>query len=51
VKDGRSVASTMGVTAVDGLMTATRRGALNPGVLIHLMDQCGFGARDLEDFI
>ena len=51
IKDGRSVASTMGFTAVDGLMMGTRCGALDPGVLIHLMDQYGFGARELEDFI
>ena len=51
IKDGRGVASMMGFTAVDGLMMGTRRGALDPGVLIHLMDQYGFGARELEDFI
>jgi acetate kinase len=51
VKDGRSVASTMGFTAVDGLMMGTRCGSIDPGVLIHLMDQYGFGARELEDLI
>jgi acetate kinase len=51
VKDGRSVASTMGFTAVDGLMMGTRCGSIDPGVLIHLMDQYGLGARELEDFI
>ncbi len=51
IKDGRSVASTMGFTAVDGLMMGTRCGALDPGVLIHLMDQYGLGARELEDLI
>jgi acetate kinase len=51
VKDGRSVASTMGFTAVDGLMMGTRCGALDPGVLIHLIDRYGLGARELEDLI
>jgi len=51
VKDGRSVASTMGFTAVDGLMMGTRCGALDPGVLIHLIDHYGLGARELEDLI
>ena len=37
VQDGRSVASTMGFTAVDGLMMGTRCGALDPGVLLYLM--------------
>jgi acetate kinase len=51
VKDGRSIASTMGFTAVDGLMMGTRCGALDPGVLIHLVDLYGLGARELEDLI
>lgn len=51
VKEGRSVASTMGFTAVDGLIMGTRCGALDPGVLIHLSDHYGLGARELEDLI
>jgi acetate kinase len=51
VMNGRSVASTMGFTAVDGLMMGTRCGAIDPGVLLHLMDQYGLGARDIEDLI
>jgi acetate kinase len=51
IQDGRSVASTMGFTAVDGLMMGTRSGALDPGVLIHLMDVHGLDARGLEDLI
>ncbi len=51
IRDGRSVASTMGFTAVDGLMMGTRSGSLDPGVLIHLMDAYGMDARALEDLI
>jgi len=51
IKEGRSVASTMGFTAVDGLMMGTRCGTLDPGVLVHLIDHYGLGARELEDFI
>ena len=51
IKNGRSVASTMGFTAADGLMMGTRCGAIDPGVLVHLMDQYGFDARHLEDLI
>ncbi len=36
---GRSVATTMGFTALDGLMMGTRSGNLDPGVLLHLMAQ------------
>lgn len=51
VKAGRSIASTMGFTAADGLMMGTRCGALDPGVLVYFIDQYGFNARDLEDLI
>ena len=36
---GRSVASTMGFTAVDGLPMGTRCGSLDPGVVLYLMDE------------
>lgn len=51
VRGGRSVASTMGFTAVDGLMMGTRSGALDPGVLLYLMQERGFQAADIEDLI
>jgi len=38
---GRSVASTMGFTAVDGLPMGTRCGALDPGVVLYLIEQLG----------
>jgi acetate kinase len=45
---GRSVASTMGFTALDGLMMGTRCGAIDPGVLLYLIDRYGMGAHALE---
>ena len=45
VKEGRSVASTMGFTAVDGLMMGTRCGALDPGVILYLMQAHRHGRR------
>ena len=51
VADGRSVASTMGFTAVDGLMMGTRCGAIDPGVLLYLMQERGFDAKAIEDLI
>jgi acetate kinase len=48
---GRSVASTMGFTAVDGLMMGTRTGALDPGVVLYLMDQRGMDARAIEKLL
>jgi acetate kinase len=48
---GRSIASTMSFTAVDGLPMGTRSGALDPGVLLYLMDQRGMDARAIEELI
>jgi acetate kinase len=45
---GRSVATTMGFTALEGLPMGTRCGSLDPGVLLYLMDVHGYGARELE---
>lgn len=39
VQSGRSVASTMGFSALDGLPMGTRCGQLDPGVVLYLMDQ------------
>jgi acetate kinase len=47
LRDGRSVASTMGFTAVDGLMMGTRTGSIDPGVLLYLMEEHGMDARAL----
>lgn len=37
VRGGRSVATSMGFSALDGLMMGTRCGSLDPGVLLHLL--------------
>jgi acetate kinase len=50
-KGGRSVASTMGFTAVDGLVMGTRCGSIDPGVLLYLMDEKGMNARAIEKLI
>ena len=51
VKDGRSVATTMGFTAVDGLMMGTRCGAIDPGVILYMMQEHGMDAAAIEDLI
>ncbi len=48
---GRSVASTMGFTAVEGLPMGTRSGSLDPGVLLYLMDRHGMDARAIEKLL
>jgi acetate kinase len=49
--NGRSVASTMGFTAVDGLPMGTRCGSLDPGVVLYLMDELKMDARAIENLI
>ncbi|AHE53572.1 MULTISPECIES: acetate/propionate family kinase [Sphingomonadaceae] len=46
--DGKSVDTTMGFTALDGLMMGTRCGAIDPGVVLHLQTQEGMSAVDVE---
>jgi acetate kinase len=41
VRDGRSVDTTMGFTPLDGLPMARRSGAIDPGILIHLLRHGG----------
>ena len=48
---GRSVASTMGFTAADGLPMGTRCGNLDPGVVLYLIDELGMDTRAVEKLI
>ena len=48
IERGRSVATTMGFTALDGLPMGTRCGALDPGVVLYLLEQRGFTPKALE---
>ena len=48
---GRSIASTMGFTAADGLPMGTRCGNLDPGVVLYLMDELKMDARAIENLI
>ncbi len=49
--DGRSIDTTMGFTALDGLVMGTRCGNLDPGVVLYLEQQCGLSAKDVEDLL
>ncbi len=51
IRNGRSVATTMGFTVVEGLPMGTRCGTIDPGVLIYLMDRHGMDARALENLM
>ena len=48
VREGRSVGSTMGFSALDGLPMGTRCGQIDPGVVLYLMEQRGFSIGDVH---
>ena len=49
--DGKSVDSTLGFTALDGLCMGTRPGALDPGVILYLFQNLGLSAKDVETML
>lgn len=51
IREGRSIDSSMGFTAADGLPMGTRTGQIDPGVLIHLMTSEGKDAAALTRLI
>jgi acetate kinase len=51
MRAGRSVDSTMGFSALDGLPMGTRPGALDPGVLLYLVGQRGMTPAALEKLL
>jgi acetate kinase len=48
---GRSIESTMGFTALDGLPMGTRPGQIDPGVILYLIAQKEMSAKDVEDLL
>ncbi len=51
INEGRSIATTMGFTPVDGLPMGTRTGTLDPGVILFLLGQEGMDANTIEHLI
>ncbi|MEN9905477.1 MAG: Acetate kinase [Pseudomonadota bacterium] len=51
MRGGRSVASTMGFTALDGLPMGTRCGQIDPGVLLYLISERGMDVQSLTDLL
>jgi acetate kinase len=49
MKDGKSVATTMGFTPGDGLMMGTRTGSIDPGVMPYLTEQKGLTDKNVSD--
>lgn len=51
ISDGRSIESTMGFTALDGLPMGTRPGQLDAGVVLYLLTEKGMTAKEIERFL
>ena len=51
LKDGEPQDTTMGFSALGGLMMGTRCGDLDPGILLYLMDEKGYDTRQLEKLL
>ncbi len=51
IRDGQSVGSSMGFTALDGLPMGTRCGQLDPGVVLYLLQQKGMSPGAIEDML
>jgi acetate kinase len=48
---GKSIESTMGFTALDGLAMGTRPGQIDPGVLLYLLTEKGMAPKNLEELL
>jgi acetate kinase len=51
IHGGRSIESTMGFTALDGLPMGTRTGQIDPGVILYLMSTKGMSTAEVQDFL
>ncbi|HYI26342.1 MAG TPA: acetate/propionate family kinase [Bradyrhizobium sp.] len=51
LRNGHSVESTMGFSALDGLAMGTRPGQIDPGVILYLMSEKGMSASNVQNFL
>ena len=51
LKEGRSVDSTFGFTALDGLCMGTRPGAIDPGVVLYLLQSLNLSPKEIETIL
>jgi acetate kinase len=51
MREGKSIDSTLGFTALDGLCMGTRPGALDPGVVLHLFQGLKLSAKEVETLL
>lgn len=51
MQSGKSVATTMGFTPLDGLVMGTRCGTIDPGALLYLISERGLDAKSLDHLL
>ena len=51
MKQGKSIDSSLGFTALDGLCMGTRPGAIDPGVVLYLFQTMGLSAKEVETIL
>lgn len=51
IRDGKSVATTMGFSPLDGLVMSTRSGAIDPGAILHLLEERKMSAAEITDLL
>ena len=51
IRGGKSIDSSMGFSTLDGIPMATRSGALDPGVILHLMGEMGQSLKQVETML
>lgn len=51
LRGGRSIDTTMGMTALDGLPMGTRSGAIDPGAIIYMLRTLGMGTDEIENVL
>jgi acetate kinase len=51
LKNGKSMDSTLGFTALDGLCMGTRPGSVDPGVILYLFQSLGLSAKEVETIL
>jgi acetate kinase len=51
LKDGKSVDTTMGFTAVEGLCMGTRPGSIDPGAVLYLFQNLGLSVKEVETIL
>lgn len=51
IKEGKSVMTTMGLTALEGVPMGTRGGLMDPGIILYMVQERGLSPKELENWL